>query len=94
MSEVPVELDKLELIVQKVARNLLEKWAIEDRFTEETMIQAAQDAVDDTAFVINDYMSQLNDVMSEEARKPRLSFPDPAQGMLFDTSKYISSFEE
>lgn len=62
-SSTPLSIEELESAIQTVAHNLLEKWAIEDRFTEEEMFEYIKYAVDDTAFIINDYMSVVNDLM-------------------------------
>ena len=71
MSSIPLSTDKLETIVEVVARNLLEKWAIEDRFSEDKLVKATQDAIDDTVFVINSYMEHVNTyiMMEAESRK-------------------------
>jgi hypothetical protein len=63
MSQVPMSTEQLEVIVEIVARNLLEKWAIDDRFTIDELVLATQDAVDDTVFVINEFMSLFNETM-------------------------------
>lgn len=67
MSNVPLSIEQLEQVVQTVAHGLLEKWAIEDRFTEEQIAQYAQHCVDDTVFVINSYMEAVNDLMLSQA---------------------------
>jgi hypothetical protein len=69
MASVPLSVEQLEQIVQVVAHNLLEKWAIDDRFTEEQITEYAQHAVDDTVFVINNYMDSVNTVMLEQAEQ-------------------------
>lgn len=60
MSSVPLSMQQLEDIATEVARNLLEQWAIDDRFKEEDMAKAAAQAVDDTIFVINNFMEHFN----------------------------------
>lgn len=66
-SSIPLGLQQLETLVQVVAQNLLEKWAIEDRFTEENMYDYVKYSVDDTVFVINNYITLMNDLMLDEA---------------------------
>jgi len=72
MSNVPLSIDKLETIVEIVSRDLLEKWAIEDRFTEDQLVKATQDAIDDTVFVINSYMEHVNTYMMTEAEEKKI----------------------
>lgn len=72
MASVPLSVKQLEQITEIVARNLLERWAIEDRFTEDQLEKATQDAVDDSAFVINEFMSLLNEVMLTTAEQSKL----------------------
>lgn len=72
MASVPLSMNQLEQITEIVARNLLEQWAINDRFTEDQLEKATQDAVDDTAFVINEFMSLLNEVMMTTAEQSKL----------------------
>jgi len=72
MSQVPLSTNKLETIVKIVARDLLEKWAIDDRFTEEELVQATQNAIDDTVFVINNFMEHFNTYMMFEAEQKNL----------------------
>jgi hypothetical protein len=64
---------QLEDITTAVARDLLEQWALTDRFLEDDMTQAAQNAVDDTVFVINNFMEHFNDYMMFEAEKNKLN---------------------
>jgi hypothetical protein len=66
-SSTPLSVQELEVLLETVARNLLEKWAIEDRFPEEELLNYVQYSVDDTAFVINSYMEVLNDLMINRA---------------------------
>jgi hypothetical protein len=68
----PLSVQELEVVLETVARNLLEKWAIEDRFTEEEMFDHIQYSVDDTAFVINNYMEVINDLMISKATENRI----------------------
>jgi len=63
MSQIPMSTEQLEVIVEIVARNLLEKWAIDDRFTVDELVPATQNAVDDTVFVINEFMSLFNETL-------------------------------
>jgi hypothetical protein len=62
-ASVPLAVAELEQIVEVVAHNLYAKWAEEGRFTEDEVSQAAHNSVDDTVFVINNYMQIFNDVM-------------------------------
>jgi hypothetical protein len=64
---------QLEDIATSVARDLLENWALNDRFTEEELEQATQHAVDDTIFVINNFMEHFNEYMMFEAEKKKLN---------------------
>lgn len=72
MSNIPLSMKQLEDITTEVARDLLEQWAINDRFKEDEMIKAAQDAVDDVVFVINKFMEQFNYYMLIESEKAKL----------------------
>lgn len=72
MSNIPLSIDKLETIVEIVSRDLLEKWAIEDRFTEDQLVQSTQNAIDDTVFVINSYMEHINTYMMMEAEAKKI----------------------
>lgn len=65
MAEVPLAEDKLEKIVYDVAKDLLEEWAINDRFEEDQIEQATKNAVDDVVLVINSYMERFNALMDE-----------------------------
>jgi hypothetical protein len=62
-SSVPLAVTDLEEIVEAVAHNLYNKWAMESRFTEEEMAKYASYSVEDTVQVINDYMSLFNEKM-------------------------------
>ena len=75
-ASVPLSLQELEQIVQVVAHNLYEKWAIDDRFTEEQLTQYAQYAVEDTVFVINNYMETFNQTMLNRAEQIDLQSPN------------------
>jgi hypothetical protein len=66
-NSVPLAQQQLEQVVEVVARGLLEKWAIDDRFTEEQLLEYAQYSVDDTVFVINEYMSLINSLLVNQA---------------------------
>jgi hypothetical protein len=72
MASVPISMNQLESITESVARDLLEQWAIEDRFTEDQIGKAQQDAIDDTAFVINAFMTLLNETMMTSAEQSKL----------------------
>ena len=72
MSSVPLSMSELETIVEVVSRELLEQWAIDDRFEEEDMIKSAQNAVNDTVFVINKFMEYFNNNMILQAEKQKL----------------------
>jgi hypothetical protein len=71
-SSIPLSLTELEDAIQQVAHSLLEKWAIEDRFTEEQLMEYAQHSVDDTAFVINSYMEAVNNILITKAQEVKL----------------------
>lgn len=71
-SSIPLSLSELEEAVQQVAHSLLEKWAIEDRFTEDQMLEYVQHSVDDTAFVINSYMQHMNNIMITKAQEMKI----------------------
>jgi hypothetical protein len=68
MSQIPMSTEQLEVIVEVVARNLLEKWAIDDRFTIDEIALATKNVVDDTAFVINEFMSLFNETMLNQPK--------------------------
>jgi hypothetical protein len=72
MSSVPLSMNQLETIAEIVARDLLEEWAINDRFTIEQLEKAKQDAVDDVIFVINNFMEHFNTYMLTEAENKKL----------------------
>ena len=69
MANVPLSIEALEDIAANVARDLLEQWAIDDRYTEENVVEATQNAISDTLFVINKYMEEVNTYMLVEAEK-------------------------
>ena len=71
-SSIPLSLTELEYAIQQVAHSLLEKWAIEDRFTEEQLMEYAQHSVDDTAFVITSYMEAVNNILITKAQEVKL----------------------
>jgi len=73
MSNVPLSINQLETIVELISRDLLEKWAIDDRFKEDEMIKSTQDAIDDTVFVINAFMEHFNTYMIMESEKRKLN---------------------
>ena len=72
MSSVPLSVKQLEDIVVSVSQELLEEWAINDRFDEDTMAKAQQDVVEDTVFIINRFMEHFNTYMLAEQDKPNL----------------------
>jgi hypothetical protein len=72
MSNVPLSMNKLEAICESVARELLEEWAINDRFTEENLEKAVKDATGDTIFVINSFMEKFNSEMVAEATEKKI----------------------
>jgi len=72
MADVPLSMNQLEDITTEIAQELLEKWAIEDRFNEEDMIKTAQLAVDDTVFIINRFMENFNTQMLVASEKQKL----------------------
>lgn len=72
MAGVPVSMEKLEKIIEQVARELLEDWAINDRYAPEDTEIAIQNAVNDTALVINSFMELFNSAMLEEAEEKKL----------------------
>ena len=51
----------------------MEQWAINDRFKEDEMIQAAQNSVDDTVFVINAFMEHFNAYMLVQAEESKIN---------------------
>jgi hypothetical protein len=72
MSSVPLSMQKLEEITILVAQELLEDWAINDRFDENEMDQAKENAVNDTILIINSFMEKFNEVMILEATEKKL----------------------
>ncbi len=61
--DIPISINSLEKIVEIVATELLEQWAIDDRFTEDKIEEAKQDALDDTIYVVNSFMNYFNEAM-------------------------------
>ena len=52
---------------------MLEQWAIDDRFTEDKIEEAKQDALDDTIYVINSFMNYFNEaLLTAKTEKPSL----------------------
>ena len=77
MAEVPLAMNKLEEIAFQVAQELLEQWAINDRFNEDQIEQATQNSVDDTIFVINRFMEEFNThMLVESEQKSSLVLPE------------------
>ena len=73
MAQVPLSVNQLETIVETVSRDLLEQWALDDRFGIDNLEKAKQDAVDDTIFVINQFMEHFNTYLMFEAEKKKLN---------------------
>jgi hypothetical protein len=73
MTSVPLSVNQLETIVETVSRDLLEQWALNDRFTIEELERAKQNAVDDVIFVINNFMEHFNTYMMMESEKRKLN---------------------
>jgi len=67
MASVPLSVNQLETILESVSRQLLEQWAIDDRFAEDQLEKATQWAVDDASLVINVFMEMFNDYMTQQA---------------------------
>ncbi len=72
MASVPLSVAQLEKIVEIVATDLLEEWALNDRFSEEDLENAKKNALNDSIFVIDTFMSLFNETMSAEAEQKRL----------------------
>jgi hypothetical protein len=72
MTSVPLSVNKLEMIVETIARNLLEEWAINDRFSTDDLESAKQNAVNDTVFIVNEFMEHFNTYMMTEAEARNL----------------------
>jgi hypothetical protein len=66
MSSVPLSMQQLEDITTEVAQELIEDWAINDRFNEDNIVEATQNAVSDTIFVINLFMEKFNTLMVQQ----------------------------
>ena len=64
-NSIPLPTQQLERIISQTAQDLLEKWAVDDRFTENQLTNYAQYAIDDTVFVVNQYMIYFNMIMQE-----------------------------
>ena len=67
MASVPLSEKQLEDIAVLVAQDLLESWAIDDRFNEEDLEKAKDNAVNDACFVINNFMEHVNSIMLEKS---------------------------
>jgi hypothetical protein len=72
MASIPLSMQQLEDITTAVAQELLERWAINDRFDEEHMTEATENAVEDTIFIINQFMEHFNTQMLAEQEKSNL----------------------
>ena len=71
--DIPLSVNNLEKIDEVVATELLEQWAIDDRFTEDKIEEAKLDAIDDTVFVVNSFMNYFNEAMlTANAQQPNL----------------------
>jgi len=64
-NSIPLPTQQLERIISQTAQDLLEKWAVDDRFTEDQITNYAQYAIDDTVFIVNQYMIYFNMIMQE-----------------------------
>ena len=64
-NSIPLPVAQLEKIISQTAQDLLEKWAVDDRFTEDQIANYAQYAIDDTVFIVNQYMIYFNMIMQE-----------------------------
>jgi len=69
--DIPLSVNSLEKIVEVVATELLEQWAIDDRFTEDKIEEAKLDALDDAVFVINSFMNYFNEALLTEQSKQK-----------------------
>jgi hypothetical protein len=72
MASIPVSVAQMEQIVEVVARDLLEQWAINDRFTSDEIEAYTQHAVDDTVYVVNAFMENMNSLMINQATEFKL----------------------
>ena len=72
MASVPLSIAQLETIATVVSQELLEEWAINDRFSEENIEEAKENAVNDTIFVINSFMEHFNNSMIPQAEDQKL----------------------
>lgn len=66
-----MSVNQLEDITTSVARDLLEQWAINDRFTIDELEEAKKNVVDDTIFVINNFMEHFNNLMMQASQEPK-----------------------
>ena len=69
MSSVPLSQKDLEKIVEVISRDLLEQWAINDRFKEDEMSQAVDNALEDTVFIVSEFMQHFNELMMTKAQE-------------------------
>jgi hypothetical protein len=72
MANVPLSMEQLENITSQVAQELLEDWAINDRFDEDKLVEATQNAVNDTVLVINSFMEKFNDTMIQQTENKNI----------------------
>lgn len=76
MANVPLSIKQLEDIATFVSRELLENWAINNRFDENKISEAAANAVDDTIFIINKFMEQFNYYMLLQENTSQIIKPE------------------
>lgn len=69
MSSVPLSQKDLETVVEVISRDLLEQWAINDRFEENEMSQAVDNALSDTVFIVSQFMQLFNELMLTKAQE-------------------------
>jgi hypothetical protein len=68
-ASVPLSAKELEGLVETVAHNLYNEWAMDGRFPEEQAEEYIQLAVNDTVYVISEYMQSVNDLMLSKAQQ-------------------------
>ena len=72
MANVPLSMEQLENITSQVAQELLEDWAINDRFEEDQLTQATENAINDTILIINSFMEKFNDTMIQQSENKNI----------------------
>lgn len=65
MATVPIGNEELEVIVSECARDLIERRAMAGKISEDSINESIHDAIDDTAFIINKFMSYMNEAMAK-----------------------------